>query len=167
MFKLVYSIKEAHEDGILVCDWREKRTIEMSSVDDITDKSDGDLVERIYDCIVTSSLDEKVKIWNYDPRYPVVEHLHTTSGPSNEVLSVVINQDATLVASSSLDKTIDIWSTSTGLKEKTISTDTIEMWKIAFSPDNRYIVAGSVNGHAIAYGVESGIPERLFDTEGI
>lgn len=159
----MYSLTDAHEDGIWSCDWGVKRTMESLSDADEVDN----IVEKLSDCIVTSSLDETVKIWNCNSTTSKLQLQHTLSGPVMAIISVVLNSDSTIVASSSLDTTLNIWNTSTGSKIKTISTGVVEIWTLAFSTDDKYIASGNHNGSIVAYGVESGKAERSFTTKGI
>lgn len=167
MYKLEYSLKNAHNDGIWTCDWGVNYTTETFNNQDTDrshDEDDKTVKTQPANCIVTGSVDESVKVWNYESS--VLQLRHSFDGSLMAIISVVLNSDATVVASSSLDTTLNLWNTSTGTKIKRITTDPIELWTIVFSPDDKYILSGSQNGKIIAYNIESGKEDYSFDTKG-
>jgi WD repeat-containing protein 61 len=170
MLKLEYSLKNAHNEGIWSCDWGEKYTMNTSSNRN-TDQSDNndEKTEETHqtDCIVTGSMDQSVKIWSYDSTVPNLQLHHSLEGAIMAIISVVLNSDATIVASSSLDTNLYLWDTLTGTKLKTITTEPLELWTLVFSPDDKYVLSGSHNGKIIAYNIQTGKHDYSFDTKGI
>jgi len=169
MHTLTYKHNNAHDDSIWSCDWGEIRTMKTIDREDDFDKgdeSDDEVQELSTDCIVTGSIDETVKIWNYD-KTTNLNLDKTLSEHSLGVISVALNSDSSIVASSALDATLMLWKTTTGEKIKTFSIGPVELWTIAFSPDDNYIISGSHNGKINLFGVETGKQEQTFDTRGI
>lgn len=172
MHTLAYKHSNAHDDSIWSCDWGEIKTtkpVDRDDDDDMDedkgDESDDDLQEMSSDCIVTGSIDETVKIWNYD-KTTNLNLDKTLSQHSLGVISVALNSDSSIVASSSLDSTLMLWNTATGEKIKTFSIGPVELWTIAFSPDDNYIISGSHSGKINLFGVVTGKQEQTFDTRG-
>jgi len=168
MHTLAYKHSNAHDDSIWSCDWGELRTTKTIDRDDFDkgDESDEEVQELSSDCIVTGSIDETVKIWNYD-KATNLNLDKTLSEHSLGVISVALNSDASIIASSALDSTLMLWNTTTGEKIKTFSIGPVELWTIAFSPDDNYIISGSHSGKINLFGVETGKQEQTFDTRGI
>lgn len=165
MHTLAYKHSNAHDDSIWACDWGEIRTTKPIDDLDKGDESDDEVQELSSDCIVTGSIDETVKIWNYD-KTTNLNLDKTLSEHSLGVISVALNSDASIIASSALDATLMLWNTTTGEKIKTFSIGPVELWTIAFSPDDNYIISGSHSGKINLFGVETGIQEQTFDTRG-
>lgn len=168
MHTLAYKHNNAHEDSIWSCDWGEIRTTKPIVRDDVDreDESDDEVQELSSDCIVTGSIDETVKIWNYD-KATNLNLDKTLNEHSLGVISVALNSDASIVASSALDASLMLWKTTTGERIKTFFIGPVELWTIAFSPDDNYIISGSHSGKINLFGVETGKQEQTFDTRGI
>lgn len=168
MHTLAYKHSNAHEDSIWSCDWGEIRTTKpiVRDDEDREDESDDDEVQESSDCIVTGSIDETVKIWNYD-KTTNLNLDKTLTEHSLGVISVALNSDASIVASSALDASLMLWNTTTGERIKQFSIGPVELWTIAFSPDDNYIISGSHSGKINLFGVETGKQEQTFDTRGI
>ena len=47
-----------------------------------------------------------------------------------------------------------------------IKAGPLDIWTIAFSPDDKFITSGSHSGKIALYGVESGKQEQTLDTRG-
>jgi len=170
MHSLAYKYINAHDDNIWSCDWGEIRTTKPRVCDDLDKKpndsdDDDELLEVSSDCIVTGSLDESVKIWNYDKVTDLCLG-KTLSEQALGVISVALNSDASIVASSALDASLILWNTTTGDKIKTFFIGPVDLWTIAFSPDDNYIISGSPSGKINLFGVETGKQEQTFDTRG-
>lgn len=168
MHTLAYKHSNAHEDSIWSCDWGVIHTTKPIFRDDVDreDESDDEVQELSSDCIVTGSIDETVKIWNYD-KATDLNLDKTLNEHSLGVISVALNSDASIVASSALDASLMLWKTTTGERIKTFSIGPVELWTIAFSPDDNYIISGSHSGKINLFGVETGKQEQTFDTRGI
>lgn len=167
MHTLAYKHNNAHEDSIWACDWGQIRTSKSSNrIDtDKGDESDDDVQELSTDCIVTGSIDETVKSWTYDKAANLKQEKSFT-GHSLGVISVALNSDSSILASSSLDARLILWKTATGDKIKSFTIGPVELWTIAFSPDDNYIISGTHSGKINLFGVETGKQEQTFDTRG-
>ena len=64
-------------------------------------------------------------------------------GHPNSVYSVAFSADGEHVVSGGDDKTVRIWSTTTGTLEQTLKGHTSYVWSVAFSPDGEHVVSGS------------------------
>jgi WD40 repeat protein len=47
-----------------------------------------------------------------------------------------------------------------------IEVGPVDIWTVAFSPDDKFIISGSHSGKISLYGVESGKQEQTLDTRG-
>lgn len=63
------------------------------------------------------------------------------------VVSVAISSDGKICASSSLDSSVKLWSLETGELLKSLEVGPVEVWTLAFSPDDKYIISGSNSGY--------------------
>lgn len=59
-----------------------------------------------------------------------------------------------------------VWDLETGEKKSTIDVGPVDLWTVAFSPDDKYIISGSHAGKITEYNVETAKAERSFDTRG-
>lgn len=59
-----------------------------------------------------------------------------------------------------------VWDLETGEKKSTIDVGPVDLWTVAFSPCDKYIISGSHAGKIILYSVETAKAERTFDTRG-
>lgn len=69
-------------------------------------------------------------------------------------------------ASSSLDSSLRLWDLATGEKVGSIDVGPVDIWTVAFSPDDKFIISGSHSGKIALYGVESAKQEQTLDTRG-
>ena len=69
-------------------------------------------------------------------------------------------------ASSSLDSSLRLWDIETGNKIGAIDVGPVDIWTVAFSPDDKFIISGSHSGKINLYGVESKKQEQTLDTRG-
>lgn len=69
-------------------------------------------------------------------------------------------------ASSSLDSSMRIWDLENGEKISTIDVGPVDLWTVAFSPDDKYIISGSHSGKITLYNVETAKAEQSLDTRG-
>lgn len=144
----MYKEEYAHEESIWCVAWgRTKRAIndksdsEMQDEDAMQDSEDPTKSKdvEINDFIVTGSLDDTVKVWNVkDDRLELQQQL---SGHSLGVVSVAVSNDGETIASSSLDSGLCIWKTETGQLLNQAAFGPVDLWTVAFSPDNKYIVS--------------------------
>lgn len=59
-----------------------------------------------------------------------------------------------------------IWDLETGEKTATVDVGPVDLWTVAFSPDDKYIISGSHAGKITLYNVESAKAEQTLDTRG-
>lgn len=71
-----------------------------------------------------------------------------------------------MIASSSLDSTIRVWDSENGALLNKIEGGPIDIWSVAFSPDDKYVISGSSSGKINMYNIQSGSQEQTFDTRG-
>src|SRR5438105_3743073 len=69
--------------------------------------------------------------------------LHTLSGHSGTVWSVVWSSGGRLLASASADQTIRLWDAATGQQTRTLEGHTASIGGISFSADNRLLASKS------------------------
>lgn len=65
-----------------------------------------------------------------------------------------------------MDSSLFIWDVITGEKIGNIDVGPVDIWTIAFSPDDKFIISGSHSGKINMYGVESKKQEQTLDTRG-
>lgn len=117
----------------------------------------------INDFIVTGSLDDTVKVWDLkDNRLELQQQL---SGHSLGVVSVAVSNDGETIASSSLDSGLCIWKTETGQLLNQAALGPVDLWTVAFSPDDKYVISGSHEGKISLYSVETAKPEQVLDPQ--
>ncbi|XP_024086323.1 WD repeat-containing protein 61 isoform X2 [Cimex lectularius] len=170
-FELLRKEDMAHEGSIWSCAWG--RSIKKKSNhkdhhngegDASRDSMDVEEIEEVEDFIVTGSMDNNVKLWNYSDNKLVQKN--QLDGHCFGVVSLDINHDSSMIISSSLDSTIRVWNAQETKLEKKIEAGPLEVWTVAFSPDSKNIIAGSQNGKINVYGTESGVVESTLDTKG-
>ena len=71
------------------------------------------------------------------------ERIKTLTGHSDVVYSVVFSPDGEYLASGSWDKTIGVWSVSSGKRIKTLTGHSNNVYSVVFSPDGEYLASGS------------------------
>lgn len=142
-------------------DTEEKSDVEMKDPDDANSSSKNE--SDANDFIVTGSLDDTVKIWNVkDNSLKLQKQL---SGNSLGVVSVAVSSDGQTIASSSLDSGLCIWKTETGQMLNQAALGPVDLWTVAFSPDDKYVISGSHEGKISLYSVETAKPEQVLDPQ--
>lgn len=117
----------------------------------------------VKDFIVTGALDDTVKIWNLkDNRLELRQQL---AGHSLGVVSVAVSNDGSKIASSSLDSGLCIWKTETGQLLNQAAFGPVDLWTVAFSPDDKYVISGSHEGKISLYSVETAKAEQVLDPQ--
>lgn len=166
MYSLIHKVENAHEDGIWTCAWANSIEPEDPSRLRLSQSEDHEFMqqENIHSYIVTGSLDDSVKVWEYANERLSLKH--KLAGHSLGVVSVAVNSDGTRCASSSLDSSLRIWNISSGEKLSSIEVGPVDIWSIVFSSDDKYIVSGSHAGKIRLYDSESGAQEKVLDTRG-
>jgi WD40 repeat protein len=69
--------------------------------------------------------------------------IHTLSGHTGYIYGVAISPDGQTLVSGGADKTIKVWSLSTGKELYTLASHTNGVYVIAISPDGQTLVSGS------------------------
>jgi WD repeat-containing protein 61 len=146
MYSLASKQEQAHEDSIWSCAWGAR--------------SEKDGTENI----VTGSVDDIVKIWKWSNDH--LELRHKLEGHLLGVISVDINRQGTIAASSSLNSQIRLWDIELGKQIKEIDAGPVDAWTIAFSSDSQFLASGTHTGKINLFGVESGKREVQLDTRG-
>lgn len=164
-YSLLHKQEVAHEESIWCVAWgrtknsEEKSDVDMKDPDDAPEKNESEAS----DFIVTGSLDDTVKIWNVkDNRLDLQKQL---SGHSLGVVSVAVSSDGKTIASSSLDSGLCIWKTETGQMLNQAALGPVDLWTVAFSPDDKYVISGSHEGKISLYSVETAKPEQVLDPQ--
>jgi WD40 repeat protein len=79
--------------------------------------------------------------------------LHTKLiGHQDHITSLVISHDSTVVATASWDKTVKVWSLTSGLELASLSPKTGKLLCLAYSPDGKILAVGSESYVNSGYG---------------
>ncbi len=117
--------------------------------------------------LLSGSVDESVKLW--EVATDGVKPLHTYTGHTLGVISVVAEASGPYAAASALDSVIRVWNTSDNTTKSVLETPPSETWRIAFGPvsDEAVVLAaaGGSTGHVTVYkaGDEDEGPQATFD----
>ena len=103
--------------------------------------------------IVTGGLDDMVKIWDLKDNNTKLELRQQLVGHSLGVVSVAISSDGNTIASSSLDSGLSFWKASTGQLLRQENLGPVDLWTVAFSPCDKYVISGSHEGKISMYSV--------------
>ncbi|CAG0914245.1 unnamed protein product [Notodromas monacha] len=192
-YGLVYLQENAHDDNIWTCSWggppdpadppqdepipvpNESSRVGESSTEagdgeNPVDQSGGGTgdadVPPAPTCsfVVTGSLDDKVKIWDWEEEQLKLRHMF--EGHYLGIVSVDVAPNRKLVASSSMDSFIRLWDPATGMLKKTIDASPMDSWTVAFSPDSKHLASGNIHGKIILYEVDTGKSVKCFETRG-
>ncbi|KAF8778448.1 WD repeat-containing protein 61 [Argiope bruennichi] len=144
MYSVIFKQEQAHDDSIWCCAWK---------------KGQKDLLNHI----VTGGVDDMVKSWKWDEEK--LDLRHVFEGHALGVVSVDINEEGSVAASSSLDSHIRLWDLHTGQQLKSIDAGPVDAWTVTFSPDAKYIATGSHAGKINLYSVEHGKLESFLETK--
>lgn len=158
----------AHDESIWCVAWGRTRTGDGEKSDTEMKEGDEDAREKandgeLNDFIVTGSLDDTVKIW--DVKGDRLDLQQQLSGHSLGVVSVAVSSDGKTIASSSLDSGLCIWKTETGQMLNQAALGPVDLWTVAFSPDDKYVISGSHEGKISLYDVETAKPEQVLDPQ--
>ncbi|KAJ8938588.1 hypothetical protein NQ318_020850 [Aromia moschata] len=155
-YSVLHKKENAHEESIWSCAWGRyttekkkkttKTTVKTKSLDSIM--SD----EPPTDYIVTGGVDDLVKVWELQDDRLVLKHN--------------LEGHSLVCASSSLDSSMRIWDLEKGEKIANVDVGPVDLWTVAFSPDDKYIISGSHAGKITSYSVETAKAEQTFETRG-
>lgn len=112
---------------------------------------------------MTGGLDNQVKIWEVKEQQ--IKLRQELPGHSLGVVSVAISRDGNTIASSSLDSGLCFWNSSSGQLIRQLALGPVDLWTVAFSPCDKYVISGSHEGKISMYGVESGKVEQVLDPQ--
>lgn len=59
-----------------------------------------------------------------------------------------------------------IWDLEKGEKIASVDVGPVDLWTVAFSPDDKYIISGSQAGKITLYSVETAKAEQTLETRG-
>ena len=82
---------------------------------------------------------------------------YSTNVPPTNVTAVAFSPDGSLLATASLDQTIELWSTNGWALQGTLTGHTSGVTSVAFSPDGQKIVSGSMDGTVKVWNRSSGV----------
>ncbi|XP_065074864.1 superkiller complex protein 8 [Ochlerotatus camptorhynchus] len=171
MYSLLHKEETAHEESIWSCSWGR-----VTADDEHGKESDGDADNsrdsagnqknsgEFRDFVVTGGLDDRVKVWDVKPDNKL-KLRNTFTGHSLGVVSVDVSSNGKVIASSSLDSGLCIWKAESGQLLNQISLGPVDLWTVAFSPCDKYIISGSHEGKISLYSVETGKPEQVLDPQ--
>lgn len=104
-----------------------------------------------------------MKIWDVRDQQLVLRQQLT--GHALGVVSVAISNDGRTIASSSLDSGLCFWRSESGQLLSQLALGPVDLWTVAFSPCDRFVISGSHEGKISMYGVESGKVEQVLDPQ--
>lgn len=104
--------------------------------------------------IVTPTVpSEGLQIWDATTGKEVGNKLN---GHEGDVTSISFSPDGTLLATSSIDKTIRIWNIADGEKIHVLVGHSSGVTKVSFSPDGKRLFSTSIDGTAMIWDIKSG-----------
>ncbi|KXJ83403.1 hypothetical protein RP20_CCG007114 [Aedes albopictus] len=173
MYSLLHKEESAHDESIWSCSWGR---VAVSADDDQDKELDADAdnsrdsfgnkksSQEYRDFVVTGGLDDRVKVWDVT-KESKLKLRNTFTGHSLGVVSVDVSSNGEVIASSSLDSGLCIWKADSGQLLNQISLGPVDLWTVAFSPCDKYIISGSHEGKISLYSVETGKPEQVLDPQ--
>lgn len=121
----------------------------------------GEIEERL----VTASDDFTIYLWSppssFSPNQTIIKPLSRLLGHQKPINHVTFSPSGTLIASSSFDNSIKLWSASNGQFLHTLRGHVGPVYMSCFSPDSRLLVSGSRDTTLKVWDVEGGKGGRL------
>lgn len=141
LYSVLSVINDAHDDGIWSVIW--------------TKNSNR---------IITGSLDDKIKIWNGD-HYTLVTSL---TGHLLGIPSMSSSKNGAEFASVSLDNQLRIWDLKLSIPAiiHVVNAGPGEAWKVAFSPDGKYVATSNHSGGVNIWNASSGTKKTTLISKG-
>jgi WD40 repeat protein len=103
--------------------------------------------------IASSSLDQKVKIWDVKTG----QHLKTLEGHARPVRSLAFSDDGKLLATGSGDRTVKVWDVETGKPLQSLEGGHEDLvHSVAFSADGKLLASGGEDRAIVIWEVTSG-----------
>jgi len=116
-----------------------------------------DKIKKIWE-FNNSKINELYNIRDDSNKHP--ENLPEVTGKKGSpVTDISVSPDGKKVAS--VDGRIHVWDFGTGKKIRSFFTPT-RITSVAFSPDNKYVVSGNVNGNIQLWDIQAGKIHREF-----
>eukprot|EP01134_Creolimax_fragrantissima_P000462 CFRG0462T1 len=103
--------------------------------------------------IVTGGIDQFIRVWNGE----TLEKTSEIAGHELGVVSVSIDQDATLAVSCSLDSVVNVWNLSDGKLLRTIDCGDARAWGVQLNPKGEAATDTVPSSREVAIGTHSGI----------
>lgn len=165
-FSLLHKQELAHTESVWSCAWG-RSTQEKSKDDDDPDASRDSMFSNPTtvhtDYIVTGGLDNMVKVW--DVKDQRIELRQQLTGHSLGIVSVAVSGNGQTIASSSLDSGLCFWRAETGELLNQVALGPVDLWTVAFSPDDKFVISGSHEGKISLYSVETAKAEQVLDPQ--
>ena len=145
-YKILHTEKTAHDEEIWDVIWQDENTI------------------------ITSSLDDQVKAWTFDPESGKIAHKNnllnnTQQTPHNlGVNSIDYSKQLEVIVTRSLDSFIRSFNKDYELV-KQLDCTPVNSWNIKFFPNGRFIATGSMTGHVHIINASNMEAIQLFDTK--
>ena len=140
MFKTAQTIESAHNQEIWSCAWSK------------------------HNYIITGSLDETVKIWQFNNE-GVQQGLYSNSQIEHNLAVINVTLANDILATSSMDGHIRLYDLNTNELIKIIKLSPFILWSISIDPQGKNIITGAHNGKISIYNIDQGKVIETLDTK--
>src|SRR5205085_1712029 len=103
--------------------------------------------------------DKQLRTWKPSGEGKQVKN---AGGHADDVFKIVANPKQTMLATSSADKTVRLWTMDLA-PGKALSGLTDYVYTVAFSPDGELVAGGSYDGGVAVWAVKDGAPVKVFN----